>query len=178
MRTKRARNRRKMLSLGGIIFLTAALAAGCGFADEKDSGPIHLAVIIGAHANAPRVNTSVMYDSVLEACTQSGSTISLIVNDGAPYASVVTVPETKSGLSSEKYQAIAEERAKQIVNMADQMFAKTAESDLLSAITLAGRQLSAEEGGRKEMIVIDSGLSTAAPLDFLKACWKISRRSR
>ncbi len=166
MRTKRARNRRKMLSLGGIIFLTAALAAGCGFADEKDGGPIHLAVIIGAHANAPRVNTSVMYDSVLEACTQSGSTISLIVNDGAPYASVVTVPETKSGLSSEKYQAIAEERAKQIVNMADQMFAKTAESDLLSAITLAGRQLSAEEGGRKEMIVIDSGLSTAAPLDF------------
>lgn len=166
MRIKRGRNRCKMLSLGGIIFLTAALAVGCSFADEKDSGPIHLAVIIGAHANAPRVNTSVMYDSVLEACTQSGSTISLIVNDGAPYASVVTVPETKSGLSAEKYQSIAAERAKQILDMADQMFAKTAESDLLSAITLAGRQLGAEEGGRKEMIVIDSGLSTAAPLDF------------
>ena len=46
------------------------------------------------------------------------------------------------------------------------MFAKTAESDLLSAITLAGRQLNAEEGGRKELIIIDSGLTTAEPLDF------------
>ena len=163
---KYRRGRHKILCLGWILFLTLAAAAGCSLANENDSGPVHLAVIIGAHANAPRVNTSVMYDAVLEACARSGSTISLIVNDGAPYASVVTVPETKSGLSTQKYRAIAEERAGQIMSMADQMFAKTAESDLLSAVTLAGRQLDAEEGGRKELIIIDSGLSTAEPLDF------------
>lgn len=163
---KYRRSRYRILSLGAVIFFALMMAAGCSSANEKNRGPVHLAVIIGAHANAPRVNTSVMYDAVLEACGQSGSTISLIVNDGAPYASVVTVPETKSGLSAEKYRAIAEERAAQILSMADQMFAKTAESDLLSAITLAGRQLNAEEGGRKELIIIDSGLTTAAPLDF------------
>lgn len=159
-------NRCKMLSLGMVIFFVLTMAAGCSFGNEKNNGPVHLAVIIGAHANAPRVNTSVMYDAVLEACSQSGSTVSLIVNDGAPYASVVTIPETKSGLSSEKYRTIAEERADQILSIADQMYAKTAESDLLSAITLAGRQLNAEEGGRKELIIIDSGLTTAEPLDF------------
>lgn len=163
---KYRQSRYKILCLGAIIFLSVIMAAGCGSGNEKNDGPVHLAVIIGAHANAPRVNTSVMHDAVLEACAQSGSTISLIVNDGAPYASVVTIPETKSGLSSEKYRAIAEERAGQILSMADQMFAKTAESDLLSAITLAGRQLNAEEGGRKELIIIDSGLTTAEPLDF------------
>lgn len=166
MRTQNRRVMRKIWFLGAIILLTLTMAGGCSFQKQKDSGPIHLAVIIGAHANAPRVNTSVMHDAVLEACAKSGSTISLIVNDGAPYASVVTIPETKSGLSSEKYETIARERAGQILGMADQMFAKTAESDLLSAITLAGRQLNAEEGGRKELIIIDSGLTTAAPLDF------------
>lgn len=159
-------SRCKRLTLGAIIFLTVIMAAGCSFGNEKNNEPVHLAVIIGAHANAPRVNTSVMYDAVLEACGQSGSTISLIVNDGAPYTSVITIPETKSGLSSEKYRTIAEERASQILSMADQMFAKTAESDLLSAVTLAGRQLNAEEDGRKELIIIDSGLTTAEPLDF------------
>ena len=156
----------RLLSLGTCIFFILAMAAGCGSQDTKNSDPLHLAVIIGAHANAPRANTSVMYDAVLEACTHSGSTISIIVNDGAPYASVVTVPETKSGLSAEKYQAIAKERTEQILELADGMLAKTPETDLLSAVALAGRQLEAEDGGRKELIIIDSGLSTMPPLDF------------
>ncbi len=160
------RNSQRFLSLGTCIFFIVAMAAGCGTQNRKDSDPLHLAVIIGAHANAPRANTSVMYDEVLEACTQSGSTISIIVNDGAPYASVVTVPETKSGLSDEKYQAIAKERTEQILELADGMLAKTAETDLLSAVSLAGRQLEAEDGGRKELIIIDSGLTTTPPLDF------------
>lgn len=166
MTAKNRRMMRRIRSLGAIILFTLVMSGGCGTKNQKDSRPIHLAVIIGAHANAPRVNTSVMYDAVLEACAKSGSTISLIVNDGAPYASVVTIPETKSGLSSEKYETIARERASQILGMADQMFAKTAESDLLSAIVLAGRQLGAKEGGRKELIIIDSGLTTTPPLDF------------
>lgn len=157
----------KRFGMGGLfLFLILAGAAGCSSQSTQNSGPLHLAVIIGAHANAPRANTSVMYDAVLEACTRSGSTISLIVNDGAPYASVVTVPETKQGLSAEKYEAIAKERAGQILELADGMRAKTEESDLLSAVALAGRQLQAEEGGTKELVIIDSGLTTTPPLDF------------
>lgn len=152
-----------LLLLSTVILLSAA---GCGASKKEEENVVHLAVIIGAHANAPRANTSLIYDAVLDACGRSGSTISLIVNDGAPYASVADIPETKAGLSSEKCRSIAEERARQILELADQMLARTEESDLLSAAALAARHLQAEEGGRKELIILDSGLTTVLPLDF------------
>lgn len=154
------------------VFLALAVlasAVGCGASKKEEEQAVHLAVILGAHANAPRANTSLIYDSVLEACGQSGSSISLIVNDGAPYASVVDIPETKAGLSREKYRSIAEDRARQILELADQMLARTGESDLLSAAALAARHLNAEEGGRKELVILDSGLTTVPPLDFTES---------
>lgn len=167
MRKKRKKIRiwkmRCLLLLSTAILLSAA---GCGSSKKEEENTVHLAVIIGAHANAPRANTSLIYDAVLDACGRSGSTISLIVNDGAPYASVADIPETKAGLSSEKCRSIAEERARQILELADQMLARTEESDLLSAAALAARHLQAEEGGRKELIILDSGLTTVLPLDF------------
>lgn len=170
MRKKRKRIHawkiRQLLILSMAVWLSAA---GCGSSKKEEEQAIHLAVVIGAHANAPRANTSLIYDAVLEACGQSGSTISLIVNDGAPYASVVDIPETKAGLSSEKYKSIAEERARQILELADSMLARTGESDLLSAAALAARHLQSEEGGRKELVILDSGLTTVPPLDFTES---------
>ncbi|HWP80254.1 MAG TPA: OmpA family protein [Candidatus Acidoferrum sp.] len=155
------------------LILMAALAAlalpGCGedAAAELAGGEVHLAVVLGSHANAPipAVGAEDVEDLVLAGCQSYGSVV-LIVDDGEPYVAAdyqISPPDRE--LSAGKKEQLAKAQSAQVLDVLRTSAAKTAEADPLSALTLAGRGLAGAQGSR-ELVVLDSGLGTAGYLDF------------
>lgn len=149
--------------------LSASMLAGCGKDDVKElsKGEINLTVVLGSHANAPvpAFNTDDVRDLILSGCQSYGS-VALIVGDGAPYvAANYKIDAPKKDLSSGKREQIAKAQSAQVLDVLQSSSAKTEEADTLSALALAGRSL-ADAQGNKELVVLDSGLSTTGYVDF------------
>ena len=158
-----------------IAYMAAVIAVtSCGApktaAPEKE---LHLAVILGSHNNAPKVNLSLIEDDVYTACRTFGS-VTLIIDDGNPFSYCVEIPAQKEGLSSGKYEQIADEQASMILSAAGEMCAKTEQVDTLKAVQMAVRSLDScklQDGKEVErrLVILDSCLSTAGTLDFTKS---------
>lgn len=160
---------KRTLSVMMAAVLSAAMLAGCGEdgAANLAEREINLAVVLGSHANAPvpAFNTDDVRDLILLGCQSYGS-VALIVGDGAPYvAADYKIDAPQKDLSSGKREQIAEAQSAQVLGVLQSSAAKTEEADTLSALTLAGRSL-ADAQGNKELVVLDSGLSTTGYVDF------------
>lgn len=175
--------KKKLLALALGIAVMLAVLTGCNSgtnnsattpsetvaASEKKE--IHLAAVIGAHANAPIPNLGLIEDLVYEACYTYGS-VTLVCDDGDPYTIAVDIPAQEEGLSASKYKEIANDQAKQILTAASQMQAKTDEVNTLKAVQLGARSLSSVEADSenvaliREMVILDSCLSTTGALSF------------
>ena len=163
----------KVIALGMSILMTLT---GCGGSKMTESTSakaqeIHLAAIIGSHANAPRPNLGLIEDLVYKACYSYGS-VTLVCDDGDPYTLVIDIPKQEDGLSASKYKQIANEQTKQILTAASQMQAKTEQVDTLKAIQLGARSLNSAEAETedaelvRQMVICDSCLSTTGALSF------------
>ena len=152
--------------------LTACTPTKPSISDVKEK--IHLAVILGSHNNAPKINLGLIEEQVYEACLTYGS-ITLICDDGAPYSYVVDIPEQQDGLSKGKYISIANEQTKEILEAASRMTAKTEQVNTLKAVQLGIRSLNSVEietehiEVSRKMVILDSCLSTTGALDFTKS---------
>lgn len=163
------------------LMLVVTLLTGCpapngGGSSEQEPAKtqeIHLAVVIGSHANAPRPNLGLIEDQLYNACYTYGS-VTLVCDDGDPYTLVVDLPVQESDLSENKKRQIADDQTKQILSAANQMQARTDEVNTLKAINLGARSLeSAEpESTDKElvlkMVILDSCLQTTGALSFIE----------
>ena len=163
------------------LMLVVTLLTGCpapngGGSSEQEpakSQEIHLAVVIGSHAHAPRPNLGLIEDQLYNACYTYGS-VTLVCDDGDPYTLVVDLPVQESDLSDNKKRQIADDQTKQILSAASQMQARTDEVNTLKAINLGARSLeSAEpESTDKElvlkMVILDSCLQTTGALSFIE----------
>lgn len=163
-----------------IISLVMALSilTGCGAHEvrqkdgTKKQEEVHVAIILGSHNNAPRLNLKLVQDSVNQACSTYGK-VTLVCDDGNPYTTVIDIPKQQSSLSKSKYKEIAEDQTSQILKAAGQIQAKTAEVDTLRAIQEGARSLASaktEIKGAKlvrHLILLDSCVSTTGVFSLL-----------
>ncbi len=151
-----------------LVVLAIIYLAGCNGTEgaEYQSG-IDLAIVYGHHANAPTpvLNSSTVADAIYGSTASYGS-VTVVVNDGAPYAAAsYDIAAPKQGLSNTKRAEIAQTQASQIISVLSSAQASTPEVDTLAAISLAARSLESAQG-EKAVLVLDSGLSTCGYMDF------------
>lgn len=165
----------KKAKLFVVATLMLAVAGLTGCNDELVGGnssggaqaEINLAIVHGHHANAPTpaLSSSTVADAIYNSAASYGS-VTIIVNDGAPYAAAnydIAAPE--QNLSGTKRAEVAKSQANQIVSVLSSAQAATPEVDTLGAISLAARSLDGAQG-QKVILILDSGLSTCGYMDF------------
>lgn len=104
------------LSLAAVSLLT-----GCSGSTERPTLPegqkLHLAFVISPTSQAHQVNVRLLKDYIYLACFSYGS-VTVVVEDGAPYFRVIPIKAQPDNLSENKYKSIAESQTKQILNAA------------------------------------------------------------
>lgn len=152
-----------MITRKSLVFLITALLVvflcGCNSA-QTHIAQTHIAIVCGYHQNAPM---PLIYESAVEdaigTCVESNGSISIVVNDGAPYVfDTLTIDTAKV---RKKANTISDVQAYLATAKA-----RTPEVDTLEAIKVAKRSLTDVEE-EKSIYVLDSGLSTTGELNFL-----------
>ena len=152
--------------------LSLACLSGCALSGRSaaEETPSAVALVLGAHANsrALNLNSPLIRDAVKTAISSFGF-VSVISEDGSPdliAADNYTVPEQYRG-NSQLLKSLSEKKAGALLAALEDVRADDAEADTLEALRLAVRALaSAPEGAKKEIIAVDTGLSTTGLLDF------------
>jgi outer membrane protein OmpA-like peptidoglycan-associated protein len=154
---------RRFVAVAGLLAVTTTMA-GCADKSEPTGG---LAIVVGARSNMPAPSLDATANDALETAVLAQSYLSVVVADGEPFE--VTGGRLVADDANLQVQERDRERNRQLVRttIADAE-AKTSETDLLRALSLASRAISGEPGART-IVVVDSGLSTVAPLDFTQA---------
>jgi len=166
---------RRVLTVIITMFALLAMLTACG-----SPPPVHLVVILGSRANTYHLhadNVSDVEDLVRAAFAPTGSrsdhvaNISFIVSDGSPRVRDVgsITADAPSGhfLNTQAMPEAMSEAMGHVYNMR----AETEEANLLRALTLAANRLAdlqarANTDVENRILVIDSGITTVAPLDM------------
>ena len=166
-----------------MLFLSLAamsLLTGCTDSTERPTLPegqkLYLAVVIPPTAQAHILNVRLLEDDIYLACFSYGS-VTVVVEDGAPFFHVIPIKAQPDGYSEDKYKSIAESQTKQILNAASSLRAKTEETDTLAAVQIAARELkshSDEANVLLKLIVMSPSLPTTGVLNFTKTSLKSS----
>ena len=155
-----------------VIVMATVLVTGCG--DNSSSGKnskVHTAILIGEQRNAPAYPTKSenFKSAIYESCYTCGK-VSIIADSGKPNVVFsADIPEYEvKGLSQNKKKKISQRYMSQIINeISDIGPSSVGEIDTLQAINLASMELSrSNEAARKNLIIMDSGLSTSGYLNF------------
>lgn len=158
----------KMLLPFLFLPLLLSITTGCS---NKAETPVSLAIVLGAHANSKQLNleSSDLSDAVTNAIFSYG-TISVISDDGV--SSVICsndydISEQYKKASTSKLESDANLKATELFSQLSQVKADDPEVDTISSLTLAVRALSSAPGNsKKEIVIIDTGLSTGGILNF------------
>ena len=152
-----------------IAVLASALLAVALTACE-DTQPLHAAVILGAHSNAPVVSIAAMKPVMTDICAADGSTVTVLIDDGAARQVGGTV--TVNARDDRKYtgetrQRLIDARVQQLLSAAGEVTAAAPQVDLLGAIRLAARDLAQYPAGESRvLLILDPMLNTCAPFDM------------
>jgi outer membrane protein OmpA-like peptidoglycan-associated protein len=141
----------------------AGVLAGCGGNTARPSDA--LAIVVGAHSNMPGGALDGTALAARERALDSQAYLAIVVADGQPF--IAGQPgRLLARHSNSVIQRRDRDANRQLVDteLADAK-AKTPETDLLSALDVASRTISSQPG-HHTIVVLDSGLSTVAPLDF------------
>ncbi len=153
----------RRLTVGaGTLALVAGLA-GCSDSPEPTGG---LAIVVGAHSNMPAPALTGAASEALETAVVAESQLSMVVADGEPFE--LGKGALLASDANDQARDQDRERNRQLVrSKLAEAAAKTPEVDLLGALDTAARSISTAVG-RHTIVVVDSGLSTVAPLDFTR----------
>ena len=154
----------RLNQFAALLVTLCVLLTGC---EGRQEDSISLAVVAGVHSNAGAIslNSASLYQEVYDACASYGE-VTLIRCDGAPEAYFQTSidPPDVQGMSKNRLHTRAKSYTEQILAQLDGAAAVTGELDTLQALRLAGQALST--AGQKQLLVLDTGLSTCNYLDF------------
>lgn len=144
-----------------------ALAVGLTACTEEEAPPRvdGFSVVIGARDNMPASNLRGISAARAEAAVHWEALLSVVVADGASFQHVEA---TRLPVNENNPVSAQKDRDRNLGHLAAQLSearARTPETDLLSALGLAARSISAADAPRT-IVVVDSGLSTAGALDF------------
>jgi outer membrane protein OmpA-like peptidoglycan-associated protein len=159
-------------AITGVLMITALV--GCGSSSSSSSSSslagtcitnqaAPLAVAIGARSNVPEANIPDFVTSLVEAAANAGQQISFVRIDGQPKIFTLPLFTTNAQNSAARQQALVE-YVNQYVGpiLTGEIRAKVAQADVLSALDLAA----SATGPNGNIIVLDSGLQTVAPLNY------------
>lgn len=163
----------KKLIISCVIFtiLSSLLLSGCGngdrSADVTDQKTTNVTLIEALQSNQPAPSLNLIDDLLVDVSRTFGS-VNLIRLDGKPtLLDTLTIPRKKGGLYTKtQLDDIATSQASKIEAAAAQVVAEAPESDLLSALRLAGQCVQPVEGEENNLIIFSNGISTVAPLDM------------
>lgn len=153
------------------VMIVIFMVTGCKEGNPPSDTPTHTVIVCGSHINTAYtsfLNTEEVKSTVMES-TESFGSVTLIVSDGQPFvAEKFQINGSEKKLSNKKKTQIASQQADQILATAKEIKTVTPEVDLLSALQLADRSLSGVDG-KKQLLVIDSGLSTLGKVNFINS---------
>jgi outer membrane protein OmpA-like peptidoglycan-associated protein len=151
--------RRRCWGVGVVATLLTATVGCAAVGDEATaSAPVesHVVFVVGARSGVPPVELQGAAARARDVALAQQSQVAVLVVDGEPYE-----------LTSEPGQA-GDVTAEGIDRAAAAARARTPEADVLTAIARGARSL-VEVRGLRTLVVVDSGLSTAGPVNFLEA---------
>lgn len=154
-----------------LLALTVMALAGCG-ADDDDTQPICLALVVGRHQKTKNINTAdPTLVSLLERVVRSCGQVSFIVSDGMPQDTLVATqverPSNYGQLSSSQQERYIQKQIATLQGILQAQVAKTPEVNTLAALGTAARALSiSPEGSERHLYVMDTGVSTTGALKF------------
>jgi outer membrane protein OmpA-like peptidoglycan-associated protein len=144
---------------------------GCSEPNAKI--PVALSIVSGNHADTKELNlagTEIV--KKVSAATASYGFISIVCADGNPKLSnawTISPPSTP-GLTESKLKQISTQQAKEILASLLTVKASSPELDTLKALNTSVRSFAdAPENSVRQILVLDSGLSTVGDLNFLKS---------
>ena len=144
-----------------------ALAVGVAGCSSDPVGEPHGAVsfVIGARSNMPAPRLDGLALAPLRAAVEDQSYVSIVVADGVPEVT----GEKELLIEGANDVARDQSRRENERGVEEGILTATAddeESDMLAALELAARTIRSRETSPRTIVVVDSGLSTVAPLDF------------
>ena len=155
---------------GRLLAATASLGlavglAGCGGGEATADPTGAAAFVVGARSNmpAPRLDGRAM--GVLDRAVEKQSLAAVVVADGEPSV-LGTMSLVVEGATSQARDASRKDNRRAVLDGIATARADDPEADLLAGLDLAARSIRSVETLPHAIAVIDSGLSTVAPLDF------------
>ena len=150
------------LAVAGLVPTLAA--CGGQKAQEPGQPTAATAFVVGARANMPPPRLDGDAREAVDRAVEQQALVSVIVADGQPAVAESTWLRIRGANDVARQQSRKENR-EAVERAVAGVRADGEETDLLTALDLAARELSAIDGER-EIVVVDSGLSTSGPLDF------------
>lgn len=137
------------------------------------TNPVALSILLGNHTNAKALNlagTEIV--KKVSAATASYGFISIVCADGSPKLSAAWTisPPSTPGLTESKLKQISTQQAKEIIASLLTVKASSPQLDMLKGFNTSVRSFAdAPENSERQILVLDSGLSTTGELNFLKS---------
>ncbi|WP_138758570.1 OmpA family protein [Modestobacter altitudinis] len=152
---------RRLTVVAGCSALAIGLA-GCSDLADPTGG---LAIVVGARSNMPTPTLDGEAADALDTALDAQSYLAIAVADGDPFLSPMKGQLLITGKNGPAQEASKEKNRQMVAKALAEAAAKTPETDLLGALDLGARAIADSDGGHT-IVVVDSGLSTVAPLDF------------
>lgn len=164
-----------------VLFLCMFFLSGCG--EPSDSIATDMVVLVGNHSNSAKIDPPI--EDAVEKVYSSFGNIAIIAVDGSPTAAKDTNGNIIGSYSAEQNEKSRNEceknpetwetnifypRKRKAINEIDVISADSPEVDLITSLFEAIKALNSiksSDSSAKEIIIIDTGLSTAGPLSFL-----------
>lgn len=163
----------------GMFTLTAGLIVlltGCGHSASSNSGSAapktvyhetaseitsnHIAVVVGAHANAQKYDFSVLDEPLEHICRNAGS-VGIFIDDGKPSSVAnVDIPALNTRQSTKKQNSTVSSYKTQLTSALSSLAAIEPEADPLTALRIACRDLHSSTDGEAMLYMFDTGICT------------------
>ena len=145
-----------------MVILSSISAAGCG-RKEQGREPVALAIVTLNGANMPSVSTNDIDGYVREAASADGSQVSVVIADGDTHLAGDTIVfGERVSKNQPHWKKELEERCGEVYTVLSTE-ASSGQTDLISGIDTAARQLHASGLRRQVLVIIHSGITTTAP---------------
>ena len=158
-------------ALALVLVLAGCGTSSPGTSDKSQPSPTSTSLVVVAGNTMGSVPADAsLFEDVIADAVQTGGTIDVIVADGSPQ-SALGGPQRNVGSTAANEERRNKENAaitQQVVGAVQAARPDDAEADVLSAISLARRELVQDNAERKVVAVSASGLSTCGLLDFTK----------
>lgn len=164
--TSSSHARRLAAGLALAALLPAVTACGNSDVAEPTAPTAATAFVVGARGNMPPARLDGEARAAVERAVDSQAMVSVIAVDGQPAVADSSWLRVTGANDVAREKSRQENRAK-VETAVTGVRAEDEETDLLGALDLAAREVRSVEGAR-EIVVVDSGLSTTGPLDFTR----------